>query len=82
MVERTLTAISGVDQMQIVQEAIGKFSLKVVPGEGDSRQAEAALENEIRSVFGREVQVQVDWVKSIPQENSGKYRFSICKVAY
>ena len=82
LVERTLTAISGVDQMQIVQEAIGKFSLKVVPGEGDSRQAEAALENEIRSVFGREVQVQVDWVKSIPQENSGKYRFSICKVAY
>ena len=82
LVERTLTAIAGLEQMQIVQEAIGKFSLKVVPGDGYGAASEEALATEIRSVFGAETQVRIETVTRIPQEPSGKYRFSVCQVPY
>jgi phenylacetate-CoA ligase len=82
LVERTLTAIPGLEQMQIVQEAIGRFSLMTVAAGESTREAEEALKSEIRSVFGRDVDVQVEWVERIPQETSGKYRFSISKVNY
>jgi len=82
LVERTLTAIPGLEQMQITQEAIGSFLLKVVPGAGYSAASEAALRAELRSVFGASTEVRIETVTRIPQEASGKYRFSISKVNY
>jgi len=82
LVERTLTAIPGLEQMQIVQEAIGSFSLKVVSSAGYGVASEEALRAELRSVFGADTDVRIETVERIPQEPSGKYRFSISKVAY
>lgn len=82
LVERTLTAIPGLEQMQIVQEAIGRFSLKVVPSAGYGPAAEEALRGELRKVFGADTDVRIEAVTRIPQEASGKYRFSISKVTY
>jgi hypothetical protein len=35
---------------------------------------------EFRTVFGPGVEIHTNYVDRIPQERSGKYRFSICRV--
>jgi len=70
------------EQMQIVQEAIGIFSLKVVPSASYGAATEEALRTELRNVFGAGTEVRVETVTRIPQEASGKYRFSISRVPY
>lgn len=80
LVERTLTAIKGIEQMQIVQENINKIILNIVKGSGYNLESEKLLLNEFEDVFGKDVILQINHVKNIPQEKSGKYRFSICNV--
>jgi phenylacetate-CoA ligase len=80
LVERTLTAIDGIEQMQIVQPALHELVLKVVPAPNYSAASEQQLLNEFQSVFGAGVNVRVEQVAQIPQENNGKFRFSICRI--
>ncbi|HEV7609489.1 MAG TPA: hypothetical protein VGO61_19280 [Steroidobacteraceae bacterium] len=80
LVERTLTKIDGIDQMQIVQEAVDQIVLNVVPGPAFSADAEAALLGEFREVFGGRPSIIVNKVAALTQTAAGKYRFSICKV--
>jgi phenylacetate-CoA ligase len=82
LVERTLTALPGIEQMQIVQEAIDTFRLRLVRADGYSSDTEDALRREFRTVFGDSIRVTVDAVDSLTQDPSGKYRFSITQVPY
>jgi phenylacetate-coenzyme A ligase PaaK-like adenylate-forming protein len=82
LVERTLTALPGIEQMQIIQESVDTFRLKLVPMAGYGRETEEALARELRSVFGDAVRTTVELVDRIPQDPSGKYRFSISHVPY
>ncbi len=82
LVERTLTALKGIEQMQIVQEAVDTFRLRLVPADGYGRETEEALSREFRSVFGDSVQVTLEPVDRLSQDSSGKYRFSISRVPY
>ncbi|OGP64243.1 MAG: adenylyltransferase [Deltaproteobacteria bacterium RBG_16_42_7] len=80
LVERTLTAIKGIEQMQIVQESTGEIVLHIVKMKEYNPESENDLMNEFLSVFGDNVKIKVHYVERIPQEQSGKYRFSICKI--
>lgn len=80
LVERTLTAIKGIGQMQIVQEKIDQLVLNVVRMAEYDETSERALLTEFASVFGEEVRIQLNYTDKIGQESSGKYRFSICKI--
>ena len=80
LVERTLTAIAGLEQMQIVPPAMDELILNVVRAPDFAPAAEQALLKEFNQVFGDSVALRVQYVERIPQERSGKYRFSICKV--
>ncbi len=80
LVERTLTRIAGIDQMRIVQETRDHITLQVVPGGGYTEPSRAALEQEFREVFGADVHIDLQVLPSLPQDASGKFRFSICKV--
>jgi len=82
LVERTLTAIKGIEQMQIVQEALNNIVLNVVKGRDYNLESEKLLLNEFEDVFGKDVKIALKYIDKIPQERSGKYRFSICKVSY
>ena len=82
LVERTLTALKGIEQMQIVQEAVDTFRLRLVPAAGYGPETEEALSREFRGVFGDAARATVEIVTRISQDPSGKYRFSICKVPY
>ena len=45
-----------------------------------SSATEQALLAEFRSVFGAGIDIRANYVERIPQERSGKYRFSICRI--
>lgn len=80
LVERTLTAIPGIAQLQIVQPSREEIQLNVVCAADFTAASEAALLAEFRSVFGPGIQFRTAYLERIPQERSGKYRFSICRV--
>jgi len=80
LVERTLTAIAGIEQLQVVQPSIDQIVLNVVRAADFSAATEQALLAEFRAVFGPGIDIHPSYVERIPQERSGKYRFSICKV--
>jgi phenylacetate-CoA ligase len=79
LVERTLTAIKGIEQMQIVQEALDDIMLNLVKGIGYCVESENQLLHEFKNIFGKDIRIKVNIIDKIPQECSGKYRFSICK---
>lgn len=80
LVERTLTAIRGIDQMQLVQDSHELLNVNIVAGEGHSEATAAELREELSLVFGTAVRVQINVMQQLPQERNGKYRFSICKI--
>jgi phenylacetate-CoA ligase len=81
LVERTLTKIAGIDQMQIIQESLQHLIINVVRGSEYTAESAMQLVREIQDVFGSDVTVELREPKSLDQDRSGKYRFSICKVA-
>jgi phenylacetate-CoA ligase len=80
LVERTLTAIAGIEQLQIVQPSPEEIVLNVVRAPDFSAASEAQLLAEFRSVFGGGISFRTQFLERMPQERSGKYRFSICQI--
>jgi phenylacetate-CoA ligase len=80
LIERTLTAISGIRQMQIVQESINKIVINIVKEPSFSENSEKELIYELNKVLGNSVNIRLVFVDKISQERSGKYRFSISHV--
>ncbi len=79
LVERTLTKISGLDQMQLVQETREHIVANVVVGSAWGEESLAQLRRELDEVF-HPIRLEIRVLSGLPQEKSGKYRFSICKV--
>lgn len=80
LVERTLTKVPGVEQMQLVQERLHEIKINRVKGKDFTEQTDEALIQEFRQIFDQDVELSIIDVSRIPQEASGKYRFSICKI--
>ena len=80
LIERTLTKIGGIKQMQIIQEKVGEIVLNVVKNEKFSEKTKNQLIGEFKHVFGNDVDVKIDYLSEIKPDKSGKYRFSICNV--
>ena len=80
LVERTLTAIPGIEQLQVVQPSREEIVLNVVRAPDFTQATETALLDEFASVFGAGITFRPQYLPGIPQERSGKYRFSICRV--
>lgn len=80
LVERTLTKIPGIEQMQLVQEQLQEILINRVKGPEYTPNTDTQLIAEFREVFDSSVNLIIKDVEKIPQEKSGKYRFSICKI--
>lgn len=80
LVERTLTKIPGIEQMQLVQEQLHEIIINRVKGAEYTPTTDEQLLLEFSQVFGNDVTITIHDVEKIPQEKSGKYRFSICKI--
>ena len=80
LIERLLTNITGIHQMQIVQNKADSFLFRIVKGKDFSDvETEVSLRREFQKIFpGASMQMEV--TDRIPQETSGKYRFAICNI--
>lgn len=80
LVERTLTKVPGVEQMQLVQEKLDQVLINRVRGSEYTEKTDDELITAMRETFDEQIELVIRDVPQIPQETSGKYRFSICKV--
>jgi phenylacetate-CoA ligase len=78
LVERTLTAISGLEQIQIVQHSILKATVRcVLSPDADRAVVSRQLRTALQSALGRDLEVGIDVVPQLTQDRNGKYRFSV-----
>lgn len=80
LVERTLTAIPGIEQMQLVQDRIDLVKVIIVKDTRFDDTAEQWLRSELQLIFGDGTDIHLSYVAALDQTSSGKYRFSICNV--
>jgi phenylacetate-CoA ligase len=80
LVERTLTRIPGIAQMQLIQEAVNSLEVRRVKAPQHTPATDAGLLSELRSALGSGMQILIRDVEGIDQEKNGKYRFSICRI--
>jgi phenylacetate-CoA ligase len=80
LIERTLTAIPGIAQMQLIQDDLYYLCAKIVKDDDFTETSERRLHDELGTVFGDAVSIELQYVSSLDQTISGKYRFAICNV--
>jgi phenylacetate-coenzyme A ligase PaaK-like adenylate-forming protein len=80
LVERTLTAIPGIEQMQLVQDELRRVCARVVTDGAFTEDSARRLRDELQTAFGDAVRIDVQDVPALDQTRSGKYRFAICNV--
>jgi phenylacetate-coenzyme A ligase PaaK-like adenylate-forming protein len=80
LVEKTLTAIKGIEQLQIIQNRLDEFVLNVVPAPHYNEDSERELRQVMHEVFGSDSRIEVAKVERLSQERNSKYRFSICRI--
>jgi hypothetical protein len=66
--------------MQLVQNELHLLLVKLVIGMRFDQEAERALRQELKSVFGEAVAIQIQYLSNLNQSWTGKYRFAICNV--
>ncbi len=81
LTENFATQIPGLAQMQIIQEQLDFFRLRVVRGPDFGPASEERICHLVAERFGSDVRYQCEYVDRIAPEPSGKYRFCISKVA-
>jgi phenylacetate-CoA ligase len=81
IIENTLTKLSGIRQMQIVQEEPLRLQVHLVPGPGWDDGVARELTETLRGILGQGMAVDLLPTDRIPQEKNGKYRFTICRIS-
>ena len=79
LIENTLTKLSGINQMQIIQNSLYEFQLNIVPDLIYSDTVSIDLASYFSKIFPGS-RTDIHLVKQIPPEPNGKFRFSICNV--
>ena len=74
-----LQAVDGVRQVQVVQEDLDAFRLRVIWGRGCDEQP-AELVRRMSAVLGERIRVEVEPVKVLAQEPSGKVKSVFCEL--
>lgn len=80
LVERTLTAIQGIEQMQLIQNELGRLLVNVVKDEGYTSESEIRLAQELSAVFRDGIRIDIRYVLGLEKTTLGKYRFAICNI--
>ena len=77
LVERTLTAIPGIAQLQLEQVTREEVIAHAVLEATTSNDAVSALDFALSRDLGPGIQINVRLVEALPQERNGKFRFAI-----
>ena len=74
--------IPGVVQIQLIQEQINLLRLNIVKETSFDQGSVDKITMLVRDFFGEGMRFEIEFMEDIPQESSGKYRFTICKVEH
>lgn len=80
LTENFAMLVPGIAQLQIVQEAVDRFTFRLVRGNDFGPASLVQLDHLVAERFGSGTSYNCEYLESIPQEPSGKYRFCISKV--
>ena len=80
LVERTLTSIPGIEQMQLIQSQLDLIQVKIVKDKNFTRECEIRLKEELCNVFGQKVVIEISYVLGLDKTVQGKYRFAVCNI--
>jgi phenylacetate-CoA ligase len=80
LVERTLTAIPGIEQLQLVQDDLHRICARVVQDDRFDSASARQLHDALRLALGEQVEVEIRRVSELTRTSAGKYRFAICNV--
>jgi phenylacetate-CoA ligase len=80
LTENFAMLVPGIAQLQIVQDAVDRFLFRIVPGPDFGTASSERIRYLVHERFGPDVAYNCEFVDSIPQERSGKYRFCISRV--
>lgn len=72
--------IPGVRQIQIVQEKTDLLTLRIVKDVTYGEESERSIAHLVEDFFGDKMRYEYEFLDNIPQSETGKYRFTICKV--
>ncbi len=81
LTENFAMKLSGISQIQIVQEKLDFLRFRIVKAEKESEDIEKGINLLFKERFGDKMSYNIEYVNSIQQEESGKYRFCISKIA-
>lgn len=79
-IDRIFDPCYDVREAQIVQDAVDRFRIRIVPGSGWSQTSEVALCGALRNLVG-EAQITVEKVPQIERTWAGKYRMIVSNVS-
>jgi phenylacetate-CoA ligase len=80
LTENFAMLVPGIAQLQIVQERVEHFVLRIVRGPDFDDVSQNKIRDLVEERFGPQATFACDFVDRIPQERSGKYRFCISHV--
>lgn len=69
-----------IGNIQIIQHALDRLKMKIPDGSSSKRRETHWLAKTLKRIVGKETEVATTFVREIPREKSGKYRFVISKV--
>jgi phenylacetate-CoA ligase len=75
-----IRAVPGLREFQLVQEAIGRLRLQVVPGPGCALEHFVLVRADIAALLGTDCELEIEFVDHIPMPPSGKPQMLISKV--
>ena len=76
-----ITNIRGIRQVQFVQQRLGAVTARIARGPQWSEESLRTLVERVRGLLGHDMAVEPEFVDHIPLEASGKYRFSVSRLA-
>jgi phenylacetate-CoA ligase len=76
-----LRDLPGIEAFRIVQESLTRTRIALVPGPGFDPATEEAIRRGVRARLGEGVSVEIERVREIPAEPSGKFRYVQSRVA-
>ena len=79
LIENSLTRFPGIEQMQLVQEELGRILVRVVPASDYAEATRQALLDYFATTFPG-ARIELELVERIAREPNGKYRFAICSI--
>ncbi|WP_152053996.1 phenylacetate--CoA ligase family protein [Tautonia marina] len=80
LTENFAMLVPGIEQLQIIQESLERFTFRIVRGPDYGPSSDARIQELAAERFGDDVAYDCEFVERIPPELSGKYRFCISKV--